>query len=74
MFLFVATSEPMSQVIQAKGTGRQVLSVKEILKKLYWYKASTSIIWTQQTYTFSLNFNVSMTHNKKITEKCFAYQ
>ena len=46
MFLFVATSELMSQVIQAERTGRQVLSVKEVLKKLYWYKASTSIIWT----------------------------
>ena len=35
MFLFVATSERMSQVIQANETGKQVLSVKEILKNLY---------------------------------------
>ena len=34
MFLFVATSEHMSQVIQANETGEQVLSVKEILKNL----------------------------------------
>ena len=35
MFLFVTTSEQLSQVIQANGTGKQVLSVKEIMKKLY---------------------------------------
>ena len=35
MFLFVAASERMNQVIQANETGKQVLSVKEILKNLY---------------------------------------
>ena len=34
MFLFVATSERMSQVIQVNESGKQVLSVKEILKNL----------------------------------------
>ena len=34
MFLFVATSERMKQVIQANETGEQVLSVKAILKNL----------------------------------------
>ena len=34
MILFVATSERMSQVIQANETGKQVLSVKEIQKNL----------------------------------------
>ena len=35
MFLFVTTSEHMSQIIQANGTGKQFLSVQEIMKKLY---------------------------------------
>ena len=34
MFLFVATSEGMSQVAHTNETGKQVLSVKEILKIL----------------------------------------
>ena len=34
MFLFVATSERMSQVMQVNETAKQVSSVKEILKNL----------------------------------------
>ena len=35
MFLFVATTERMSQGMEANETGKQVISAKEILKNLY---------------------------------------
>ena len=71
MFLFGATSEHMSEVIQANQSGKQVLSVKEMCttaKLNYLDLADLYILhytYIHLTYTYTLNFNVSMTCNIK---------
>ena len=71
MFLSVATSERMSQVIQANETGNQVLSVEEILKICA--SAKLNYLDLVDIYIF-IKFQCLPDLQYIITEKYFAYQ
>ena len=70
MFFFVATSERMSQVIQANETGKPVLSVKRYCKICA--SAKLNYLDLADIYTFT-KFQCFSDLQYIITEKYFAH-